>query len=296
MRFLLFYRITIIYFLKYHNCLTSFSNHPLHKVFNIAIQAAIDASLILVKIYNTSFTKEDKLDGSPVTEADRASSKYIIQELSKTGIPIVDEEAEETPYEIRKNWNYSWCVDPLDGTKEFISKNDEFSVNIALIKKQEAIFGIITNPIKQELIFGGKEIGVFYFTFSEFDKPNNWTKIDVKKEFGNEIVMATSRSHLSPETQSYIQKIQSINTKLRIFKMGSALKFFGLAKNEIHVYPRFAPTMEWDVAAGHAIIEALEGSVVDAVSKKTLQYNKENLKNPNFIVYTKSFLSNFLEI
>jgi len=261
----------------------------------LAIQAAIDASAILVNIYQTPFSKENKLDGSPVTEADKASSAFLIEALQKTNIPIVDEEAEEISYEIRKNWNLSWCVDPLDGTKEFIAKNDEFSINIALIQKQKAIFGLITNPIKEEIIIGGKEIGVYYFSFKDVNNTKLWTKIEPMSKVLKQVVLATSRSHLSPETTKFVEQIRSKVPHLDFFKMGSALKFFGLAKNDIHIYPRFAPTMEWDVAAGQAIIEALQGSVLDAVSKKPLHYNKENLKNPHFIVFTKSFLSNFQE-
>lgn len=273
-----------------------FSNHPFHKEFMLAIQAAIDASAILVKIYNTSFSKENKLDGSPVTEADKVSSAYLIEALQKTNIPIVDEEAEEIPYEIRKNWGLSWCVDPLDGTKEFIAKNDEFSINIALIQKQKAVFGLITNPIEEEIIVGGKEIGVYSFSFKDVNNTKLWTKIEANNKILKQVVLATSRSHLSPETTGFVEKIRSKVPDLAIFKMGSALKFFGLAKNDIHIYPRFAPTMEWDVAAGQAIIEALGGTIVDTINKKPLLYNKENLKNPHFIVYTKSFLSNFQEV
>jgi 3'(2'), 5'-bisphosphate nucleotidase len=261
----------------------------------LAIQAAIDASAILVKIYHTPFSKENKLDGSPVTEADKASSAYLIEALQKTNIPIVDEEAEEIPYEIRKKWDLSWCVDPLDGTKEFIAKNDEFSINIALIQKQKAVFGLITNPIKEEIIIGGKEIGVYYFSFKDVNNVKLWTKIEPSHEILKQVVLATSRSHLSPETTKFVEKIRSKVPSLAIFKMGSALKFFDLAKNDSHIYPRFAPTMEWDVAAGQAIMEALEGSVIDTVNKNPLLYNKENLKNPHFIVYTKSFIDNFQE-
>jgi 3'(2'), 5'-bisphosphate nucleotidase len=261
----------------------------------LAIRAAIDASAILVKIYHTPFSKENKLDGSPVTEADKASSAYLIQALQKTNIPIVDEEAEEIPYEIRKNWNLSWCVDPLDGTKEFIAKNDEFSINIALIENQKPIFGLIANPMKEEILIGGVNLGVYCFAFKEAQKTDNWTKIEAKSELIKELVLATSRSHLSPETTQFVEEIRSKVPHLDFFKMGSALKFYGLAKNDIHIYPRFAPTMEWDVAAGQAIMEALEGSVVDTVNKNPLLYNKENLKNPHFIVYTKSFIDNFQE-
>jgi 3'(2'), 5'-bisphosphate nucleotidase len=270
---------------NYNSILTPFSNHPLYDEFRIAIDAAIDASAILVKIYQTPFSKEYKADGSPVTMADKASSAFLIEALQKTNIPIVDEEAEEIPYYIRKNWKLSWCVDPLDGTKEFISKNDEFSINIALIENQKPIFGLIANPVKEEMLIGGVNLGVSCFAFKEAQKTDNWTKIEAKSELIKELVLATSRSHSSPETTEFVNQIATKIPDLKFFKMGSALKFFGLAKNEIHVYPRFAPTMEWDTAAGQIIAEEAGKKVLTLETFEPLIYNKPNLLNPYFIVF-----------
>ena len=260
----------------------------------MAIKAAIEASKLLMQFYTDGFSSEIKIDGSPVTEADIASSTLIKQILSETEIPIIDEESEALSYEIRKNWTKCWCVDPLDGTKEFIKKNGEFAVNIALIENQTAIFGLIASPVKEEIILGGKDIGVFVLKFADIDKSENWKEIKYSKQ-RDKINIIASRSHESSKTSVFINQICSKIENYGIIHKGSALKFFDLAQNQASIYPRFAPTMEWDIAAGQAIMEALGGKILDTTKFKALIYNKENLLNPYFVAFSQEFSKDFFE-
>lgn len=266
----------------------------INSTYQLAIKAAIEASKLLMQYYTDGFSKDIKTDGSPVTEADLASSNLIKLILSETHIPIIDEESEALPYEIRKKWNKCWCVDPLDGTKEFIKKNGEFAVNIALIENQTATYGIIASPVNEEILVGGKYFGVYLFKFSDFEKTENWKEIKFASS-KEKINIIASRSHESSKTNMFINDISSKIANWDIIHKGSSLKFFELAQNQASIYPRFAPTMEWDIAAGQAIMEALGGKVLDTKSFKPLLYNKENLLNPYFLAYTQDFKEDFFE-
>ena len=256
-----------------------------------AIDAAIQASRIILDIYNEGFDVEIKTDGSPVTKADLASSKCIIDLLSKTGIPVMDEESVKEVYEIRKEWKSFWCVDPLDGTKEYVKRNGEFAVNIAYIEGSTPIFGIIASPTSQDLIFGGNETGAFYATFEESKNPSSWTKLEAAKEINDPLVLISSRSHYSGISLDFVNSLKAKYGEISLLQKGSALKFFDVALNRADIYPRFAPTMEWDIAAGHAIVNALGGEVMNANTNKPLIYNKEDLTNPHFVVRSKSLLN-----
>jgi 3'(2'), 5'-bisphosphate nucleotidase len=266
-------------------------NNP---TYQLAIKAAVEASKLLMQFYTDGFSSEIKIDGSPVTEADIASSTLIKEILSETQIPIIDEESDALSYKIRKTWTKCWCVDPLDGTKEFIKKNGEFAVNIALIENQKAIFGIIASPVKEEIILGGKDIGVYLVKFSNIDRFENWKEIKFTNS-KEKINIIASRSHESSKTSVFINHINEKLKKCGIIHKGSALKFFELAQNQASIYPRFAPTMEWDIAAGQAIMEALGGKILDTSSFKPLIYNKENLLNPYFVAFTQEFSEDFFE-
>jgi 3'(2'), 5'-bisphosphate nucleotidase len=263
------------------------------KTYQIALKASIKASKIILEYYQNGFESELKDDGSPVTQADLASSKIIIRELEATKIPIVDEESIHLPYETRKKWKQNWCVDPLDGTKEFIKKNGEFSINIALIENQKPIFGLIASPVNQKLIFGGKNMGVYELKFNDIDDSSKWKKINSEINKTNSLKIIASRSHSSDMSSSFKEKIKSVFGEYETVSKGSALKFFDLATNEVSIYPRFAPTMEWDIAAGQAIIEELGGKIIHPETYNALVYNKEDLKNPYFICYTKNVREEF---
>lgn len=253
-----------------------------------AIEAAIEASEAILKIYKAGFQQVIKQDGSPVTEADHAASACIEKILQPLGIPITGEETVKAPFEERQLWQQCWCIDPLDGTKEFIKRNGEFAVNIALIKNGDPVFGLIASPVQREILFGSKETGVFLFPFKTSESPEEWKKLSAPTKTNFPIVLACSRSHHSGPVLQFINDLKNAGHEIDFIKKGSALKFFNLAKGSADVYPRFAPTMEWDIAAGQAILEALGGEVVHAETGKPLRYNKANLVNPYFIARTKA--------
>ncbi|TNE53416.1 MAG: 3'(2'),5'-bisphosphate nucleotidase CysQ [Bacteroidetes bacterium] len=264
----------------------------LDKTYQLALKAAIDASNILVEYCERGFQAHNKADGSPVTEADLASSKHIRAVLEGGGIPIVDEESAYPDLSTRASWEQNWCVDPLDGTKEFIKGNGEFAVNIALIEEQKPIFGVITHPMKKLLLFGGKAMGVHLLHFSEIDSPDLWKTIHRKNAIENHSIIS-SRSHLSGKTAHFVDQIEQQTGNWQKINKGSALKFIDLALENAQLYPRFAPTMEWDVAAGQAILNELGGKVINAETGEELIYNKENLLNPHFIAVSPAFQKSF---
>jgi 3'(2'), 5'-bisphosphate nucleotidase len=251
-----------------------------------AIVASIEASKVIMGFYENGFKSEFKKDGSPVTEADFAASRIILEHLSETNIPILGEESEHPSYEIREKWTSNWCVDPLDGTKEYIKRNGEFAVNIALIENNISTFGVIAWPAEKKVIFGGPQIGVFVSSFDSIENSESWEKLVHQKLVNVPLVMATSRSPHSGASASFIEKLKLEHPLIHFLKKGSALKFFDLAYGYADVYPRFAPTMEWDIAAGQAIIEALGGLVYAVETGLPLRYNKESLYNPHFVAMT----------
>lgn len=258
-----------------------------------AIRAAIAASKEIMRIYNGAVDLEYKLDGSPLTNADLASSKIINEFLFPLGFPITSEENTKTSFTERAEWKSCWCIDPLDGTKEFVSRNGEFAVNIAYIEGEYPVFGIIAAPVNEEIIFGGKDEGVFTCRFLDIDQPLKWNKIQEKGFINHPLKLIGSRSHPSELGKKYYEDLLLAGKSVEFLSKGSSLKFFDLANGKADVYPRFAPTMEWDIAAGQAILEALGGEVIHAIEGTRLRYNKEDLTNPFFIAKTKGFIANY---
>lgn len=265
-------------------------NHIFH-----AIKASIYAGEEILKIYETAdFQVEKKADNSPLTIADKKSHNKIMEFLEKLEIPILSEEGKNIPYETRKNWSQFWLIDPLDGTKEFIKRNGEFTVNIALIKKNTPIAGVIYVPVTKELYFSHKEIGAFKIekidsrTFEKCQTINNCLTLStcykLPKSQSSKFTAVGSRSHMSPETQEYFDKLKAKHGEIEIISKGSSLKICMVAEGKADVYPRFGPTMEWDTAAGHAIALGANCKVTIANTSNPLIYNKENLLNPFFIV------------
>ena len=264
--------------------------HLLPENYLIAMKASIEASKVILPIYENDIESEIKNDGSPVTKADLAASKVISELLETSGIPILGEELEKQPYSLRETWEENWCVDPLDGTKMFLLKNDEFSVNIAHIVKGKSVFGVITSPIEKEIIAGGSEFGVYIVHFDHIDRPEKWEQLAPTNSINDPLIVACSRS-FSEEQEIKLKSLVDLKGRsIQYLSKGRALKFFNLARGTADLYPRFAPTMEWDIAAGQAILEALGGTVVDAYSSLPLEYNKESLYNPHFIARTKALL------
>jgi len=247
-----------------------------------AIKAAIKAgNEILDVYYNFDFGVEIKSDNSPLTIADRRAHNVITAILNETEIPVLSEEGKSIPYEERKTWNLFWLVDPLDGTKEFIKRNDEFTVNIALIEGSVPVAGVVYVPVTREL-FWGNHSGSFK-AFVENEGLNNIQRLPsiVTKE---NFVIAGSKSHMNPETEAFIEKLDKKGKPVEIKSKGSALKICMVAEGVADIYPRLAPTMEWDTAAGHAIVKFTGREIVQFENNRPLVYNKENLLNPWFVV------------
>ena len=259
-------------------------------ILKIAIKASIEAGLEIMKFYSTDFAVNSKKDSSPLTDADIASNNIIISHLEKTKIPIISEENKQLPYTTRRHWNQCWIVDPLDGTKEFIKKNGEFSVNIAFVENGIPLFGVIYAPVSGELYYTDTSKLKAYKTIikdlvnfeekllKEEDQisPSNHSKALIK--------VIASRSHMNYETMSFVENLELSHKKIEFITKGSSLKFCLVAEGKADIYPRFAPTMEWDTAAGQAICEAVGLKVIDQSTKKSMFYNRENLLNNSFLV------------
>ena len=261
----------------------------LKKILITAVNASIEGGKAIMDVYNTDFSIEHKEDNSPLTLADKNCNEIIEKKLLNTGIPILSEEGKHTVYNERKKWEYLWLVDPLDGTKEFVKRNGEFTVNIALIYEGNPILGVIYVPVTQELYFGMRQIGSYKYNFSNnlidsLDTLISKSKILPFKNKRDNYVIVGSRSHMSAETEKYYLAVKEKYDKVEILSKGSSLKLCMVAEGKADVYPRYAPTMEWDTAAGHAIVKYAGFSVKQYKSDKDVIYNKENLLNPWFIV------------
>ena len=257
-----------------------------------AITAALQASKAILKIYHSgAFDIEIKGDNSPLTRADKASHNVIMSYLESTGIPVLSEEGRNIPYKERKDWKQLWIVDPIDGTKEFIKRNGEFTVNIALIENNRPLMGVIFVPVTGDLYFSSKELGSYkvdvnlkdYDVESLIAKAN---KLPLQRE-DNTFTIVASRSHMSAETEGYIEKMRDIHGEVKLISKGSSLKLCMVAQGTANCYPRFAPTMEWDTAAGQAICEHAGVEVIDWETKKNMLYNREELLNNWFLVQSK---------
>lgn len=262
----------------------------MENLLKIAVTAALEAGKEIMRVYQDprqNFAIEVKSDKSPLTRADKAAHKCIVRHLSETGIPILSEEGAHLPYEERKEWHRLWVVDPLDGTKEFIKKNDEFTVNIALVENGSPVLGVILVPVTGVVYFGIVGFGAWKGTVSNSSKEKTQVRenlpIEGEVEKGSFTIVA-SRSHMSPETEQYIAQMRREHKVVQLISSGSSLKICLVAEGKANVYPRFAPTMEWDTAAGDAIARAAGREVVDAKTEKPLVYNKADLHNPWFIV------------
>jgi len=262
----------------------------MNRLLSTAIKAAIEAGTEIMRIYENDFEVEIKLDNSPLTIADTNANKVINSYLVKTGIPIISEENKQTDFEERKKWDTCWMVDPLDGTKEFVKRNGEFTVNIALIEQNKPVLGVIYVPVTKELYFAivaenkAYKSTVNTLSLEHNTLSNEQNEIHPLKSTNNQIKVVGSRSHKSIETAAFIKKIEEQGKLVEIVSKGSSLKFCLVAEGKATIYPRFAPTMEWDTAAGHAICNAVGLKVMQTTNSEELQYNKENLLNPYFIV------------
>jgi 3'(2'), 5'-bisphosphate nucleotidase len=251
----------------------------LTNLLSIAQRAADVACAEILAVYNSAdFSVEAKADNSPLTLADKKAHHAIVNILNASGLPILSEEGKTIPYEERKNWNRFWMVDPLDGTKEFIKRNGEFTVNIALIENGKPVLGVVSIPVTGEMYCGAVGMGAYkrVGTGTQSTLLQVRKALDLKKA-GLRVV--ASRSHLNAETQTFIDALQSPE----LVSKGSSLKFLMLADGQADVYPRFAPTMEWDTAAAHAIVNQCGMRVLQQGKAEELLYNKADLLNPYFL-------------
>ena len=260
------------------------------QLLNIAITAAIEAAKPILEIYHSgNVFVETKGDNSPLTKADIASHNMIMSYLTNTGIPVLSEEGRNISYKERKKWQKLWIVDPIDGTKEFIKRNGEFTVNIALVVNQKPFLGVIFVPVTGVLYFSTKEIGAFKVSLDieNYNIENlilDGEKFPLEREDKTYTVVA-SRTHMSPETEIYVQEMREKYGEVNLISKGSSLKLCMVAEGTANCYPRFAPTMEWDTAAGQAICEHAGFKVIDNKTNKKMLYNRENLLNNFFLVH-----------
>lgn len=247
------------------------------------IQLALLAGRSILEYYDReNYDVTLKRDNSPVTQADEASHAVLMKGLDTYGWPILSEEGNIASYDIRKNWTTYWCIDPLDGTKEFIKGNGEFTVNIALIEDGKPTFGVVYVPVTGELYVGGvgnpaKKIDKGVAT--QLPHSSHTSLASIQAIPGTTVVV--SRSHLDATTVAFLCACNEPIT----LSMGSSLKFMKIAEGSAHIYPRFAPCMEWDTAAAHAILNSLGYAICQLNGSLQLEYNKPSLLNPYFICY-----------
>lgn len=238
------------------------------------IEIASKAGSSIMEIYCKDFKVEYKNDSSPLTEADLKSNEIICSCLKKMypNIPIMSEENKEIEYSQRKGWEYYWCIDPIDGTKEFIKKNDEFTINIALIHKDTPVLGVVYAPALGEMYWAKKGEGAY----------KNNKRLPLQKNQKEKLFVVASKSHLSRETQEFIDKLDA--QEIIQISRGSSLKLCMVAEGVADIYPRLAPTMEWDTAAADAIVRESNKMTYQYESDKPITYNKKDLLNPWFVV------------
>ena len=249
---------------------------------NRIIQVAKKASDVILNIYEREtqdWEVRTKVDSSPLTLADRESNDIICSELALLSpkFPVISEENKEIPYEERKKFKSFWLIDPLDGTKEFLKRNGEFTVNIALIDKQQPVMGVVYFPVFKKVYFAEKNKGAF-----SMDENGIITPLTAKsfRLSDKNLTIVASRSHINEETLSFMSRFDQAKT----ISMGSSMKLILVAEGKAHLYPRLGPTMEWDTAAAQIIVEEAGGKVKDFYTGENMKYNKESLLNKHFIV------------
>ena len=254
----------------------------------LAVNASIEAGKEILRVYGSEFAVEHKEDRSPLTLADRNAHNVIVSQLAGTGIPVLSEEGKEIPFGDRKAWKHLWIVDPLDGTKEFVKRNGEFTVNIALVEDGRPILGVIYVPVKEWLYFAHEGIGAYKnegiirdSALRDLKETAQKLPVDTERTM---FTIVASRSHLSDDTKAYVEGLKKKHGEVELISTGSSIKLCLVAEGAADVYPRFAPTMEWDTAAGQAIAEAAGKQVLVYHSKTPVVYNRENLRNDWFIV------------
>jgi 3'(2'), 5'-bisphosphate nucleotidase len=278
----------------------------------IALLAAKEAGRAILEIYNKDFDVWYKNDKTPLTMADQRSHDIIVAYLSDQavdGLPILSEEGKDIPFKQRSRWEYFWLVDPLDGTKEFVKRNGEFTVNIALVHRNRPVLGVIYVPVKDVLYFAAEGLGAYKSDGSDVfelirDKASEKEKAGLLRTIidrsvklpvndsqnainDSRLTIVGSRSHSTKEIDDFVEAMEKKYKEIEFISVGSSLKFCLVAERKADVYPRQGSTMEWDTAAGQVIVEQAKGSVLNLETDEPLRYNKEKLLNPWFIVRKK---------
>jgi 3'(2'), 5'-bisphosphate nucleotidase len=264
-----------------------------HQYIETAVECALEAGKQIMQVYRGDPGTSAKGDGSPLTLADTLSHEVIREGLIKTGLPVLSEEGSSVSYQDRVSWNLFWMVDPLDGTKEFLNKNGEFTVNIALILNKKPVGGVVYYPVGETLYWALHGEGAFLMkgVSPEYDPGqisleklrDQCVKLPVAIDKETYTVVA-SRSHMNEETANYLKKLGQKHGTLNLVSAGSSLKICMVAEGSADEYPRLGPTMEWDTAAAHAIATAAGKAVVAYGTNTELHYNKPDLLNPSFLV------------
>jgi 3'(2'), 5'-bisphosphate nucleotidase len=266
------------------------------RLLETAVRAALEAGRAILEVYDTDFDVEKKGDDSPLTLADKRSHEIIKGHLGSFSIPLLSEEGRDIDYQERKDWDVLWIVDPLDGTKEFIKRNGEFTVNIALVEKQRPVMGVIYVPVKDILYFSTNTLGAYRLggaaglisdapgSPSQADLIDHSEKLPKKRSREMPLTIIGSRSHATPELEAFIEAMRQEHGEIAYISAGSSLKICQVAEGKADIYPRLGPTMEWDTAAGQAIAEGAGATMARYEDGRRMHYNKENLLNPWFIV------------
>lgn len=268
-----------------------------------AVRAAAEAGLMVLDMYQETTQVEVKLkaDSSPRTKADKQADDIIRKSLLHTFIPLLSEEGREVFYDERRDWDYFWLVDPLDGTKEFINTSGEFTINIALIGSGEAVVGVVFVPVAQKLYFAVRGEGAFRaekFRAQDVGDTLTWEELLQQsarlplfqrdaEQVRRELIVVRSRSHMAEKTKEYVDMLAERYPNIKEIECGSSHKMCMVAEGTADLYPRVAPTSEWDTAAGQAVVEMAGMEVVDFSHFDRLEYNKESMENPPFVVRCK---------
>jgi 3'(2'), 5'-bisphosphate nucleotidase len=259
---------------------------------DLIIRTSIEAGKEILKVYNRDdFNVSFKEDTSPLTDADLNSHNSIMKGLEQTGIPVLSEEGASIPFEERKDWAELWVVDPLDGTKEFVKRGGDFTVNIALVKNNYTNMGVVFAPALGHLYWGSDK-GAFFADLGEgWEKKDNFDyeskAVKLPKALPEVFTVVASKSHLSEETKQFIERVREKTGGIEFSSIGSSLKLCMVAAGDAHLYPRIGPTMEWDTAAGQAVVEAAGGVVIDLGTGERMRYNRKELLNNYFLVAAK---------
>ena len=279
----------------------------------LSLLAAKKAGEAILAVYEGDIDVTYKVDKTPLTLADERAHTIIGNQLSTKAlkqIPVLSEEGKHTTYDKRKRWEYFWLVDPLDGTKEFIKRRGEFTVNIALIHKNSPVLGVVFVPARGFLYFAAQGIGSYklesadilgqFFSVKKRSRRGSTPLegiVDFAKRLpldqpgnrsGNKLTIVGSRSHATKGLADFVQRVKEKDGEVEFIPAGSALKFGLIAEGSAHIYPRFGPTMEWDTAAGQCVVEQSGGAVLRLSDKMPLEYNKRDLHNPDFICVGKA--------